>query len=267
MTQTELLVEQLKAAKAQRDCATVTIVTAEGSTPRSSGKMLVFPDGQSLGTIGGGQVEKLAREDAIAALQAGCNAYKQYQLRSDGIGMTCGGSVSVLIEVFAAQPRLVMCGAGHVGGALIRMAQLCGFSVTLLDTRPDEYIQDKIDMADRYVHAESFGEGMRELDIAPGAYFVIATFGHAGDGEALQAALRKEPAYVGMVGSKNKVGALFDTLRAHGVTEEALRSVYTPVGLDIGSHTPEEISLAVMAEIMMAKNGGTGKHLRDCDHK
>ncbi len=269
MTQQELLYEQLHADKAGKNYAVVTIIGAEGSTPRSSGKMLVFADGKTIGTIGGGRVERLAGEDALRAIHSGTNMCREYSLTptQDGIGMTCGGDVRVFIEVYLTRPQLVMCGAGHVGGALIKLAQFCGFEVTLLDTRPDEYIQDKIDLADHYVHAEDFHTGLMALELAPGAYITIATFGHAGDGDALEAALQKQAAYIGMVGSKGKVDALFANLREKGFSQAQFDSVYTPVGLDIGSETPEEIALSIMAEIMMLKKGGSARHLRDCEHK
>lgn len=269
MTQQEILAEQLRAQEAHRNYATVTIIGAKGSTPRSSGKMLVYDNGASFGTIGGGRVERLAAEDAVKCIAEGKNACKEYLLTEDpgGIGMACGGDVSVFIEVCLSKPRLIQCGAGHVGGALIRLAKFCGFDVTLLDTRPVEYIQDKIDLADSFVHAEDFYKGTLELPAAPGAYYVIATFGHAGDREALEAALQKKAAYIGMVGSQKKVGELFDYLRGKGFSQQELDAVYTPIGLDIGSETPEEIALAIMAEIMLVKNGGSSKHLRECPVK
>ncbi|MDO5111334.1 MAG: XdhC/CoxI family protein [Clostridia bacterium] len=269
MTQQDILIEQLKAGKSKRNYAVVTIIKAEGSTPRESGKMLVFADGKTVGTVGGGRVERLATADAVSCIAQGGNACKEYTLLEEGtgIGMSCGGNVTVFIEVYRVKPQLVMCGAGHVGGALIQLAQFCGYDVTLVDTRPDEYIQDKIDLADVFVHVEDFYQGVKELNVPDGCCFVIATFGHAHDGEALEAALGKNASYVGMVGSKRKVGTLFAGLLEKGFTQEQLDSVYTPIGLDIGSETPEEIALAVMAEIMKVKKGSTAKHLRDCDHK
>jgi len=266
MTQQDLLLAQAEAVKAGRDHALITIIAAEGSTPRSSGKMLVFADGECLGTIGGGRVERLAAQDAQKAMRNGGNLRRAYALteEQEGIGMACGGSVEVFIETFAARPQLIMCGAGHVGGALIRLAQFCGFEVTLLDTRDEAYIRDKIELADRFVHAENFRDGLLSLPLRPGACIVIATFGHAGDGEALDAALQKEAAYVGMIGSRSKVQNVFASMAARGHSRAAVEKVYTPIGLDIGSETPEEIALAVMAEVMMVKKGGSGKPLRDC---
>ncbi|MDD4076158.1 MAG: XdhC/CoxI family protein [Eubacteriales bacterium] len=269
MTQQEILIEQLKAGKSKKNYAVATIIKAEGSTPRESGKMLVFADGKTIGTVGGGRVERMAAADAVACIASGANACKEYTLLEEGsgIGMSCGGNVTMFIEVYRVKPQLIMCGAGHVGGALIKLAQFCGYDVTLVDTRPDEYIQDKIELADTFVHVEDFYQGVKELDVPEGCCFVIATFGHAYDGEALEAALSKNASYVGMVGSKRKVGTLFASLREKGFTKEQLDNVYTPIGLDIGSETPEEIALSVMAEIMQLKKGSSAKHLRDCDHK
>lgn len=258
--------EQLKAHEARRSHAVVTIIESDGSTPRSSGKMLVYEDGTSFGTVGGGAVELLAKRDAQECIRSNTNAVKHYNLECEAsdTGMTCGGNLRVLIEAYNAKPLLVMCGAGHVGGSLIRVAKLVGFDVLLIDSRPVELIRDKIELADRFLPVEHFGQGILDADIAPGAYYVIATFGHSHDGEALEAALQKQGAYVGMIGSRTKVAALFDKLHGKGVSDEQLAQVYTPIGLDIGGETPEEISISIISEILMVKNGRSGRHLADC---
>lgn len=257
--------EQLKAHEARKSHAVVTILEADGSTPRSHGKMLVYADGSTVGTVGGGAVELLAKRDAQECIRSRTNAVKHYDLESEAsnTGMTCGGKMSVLIESYSAKPLLVMCGAGHVGGSLIRVAKLTGFEVLLIDSRPTELIRDKIELADRFLPVKHFGQGIREAEIDADAYYVIATFGHSHDGEALEAVLQKQSAYVGMIGSRIKVAALFDGLRAKGVREEQLRRVYTPIGLDIGGETPEEISISIMSEILAVKNGRSGRHLAE----
>ncbi len=264
-----ILVEQLRADRQKQNYALVTVIRADGSTPRHSGsKMLVFSDGRILGTIGGGAIEKRAIEDAVECIKNNANAFNDYTLTTDQqLGMACGGDMSVFIEVYCHKPQLVMCGAGHVGGALIKLAQMLNFEVTLVDTRAPELIQDKIDMADKFVPCETFESGIENLDVGDGAFYVIATFGHAPDGEALGAALKKNGAYVGMIGSHSKIGIQYDKLRAKGVSEETLATVYSPIGLDIGTETPEEIALAIMAEIFQVKSGRTGKHLKDLTSK
>ena len=124
MNAIDIVKEQAAAYDAGKSFAVVTIVQSDGSTPRSSGKMIVYPDGSSKGTVGGGAVELLAIRDAQKCIQSSENAFKSYDLTSPSsdTGMTCGGHVSVLIEVFIPRPLLVMCGAGHVGGCMLKLA-------------------------------------------------------------------------------------------------------------------------------------------------
>lgn len=259
----DIFTEELEARRARKSYAVVTIVESDGSTPRSSGKMMVFADGQIRGTVGGGALEMLARRDAADALRSGSNALRRYDLNGEtsNTGMTCGGSMTVFIEVYRANPLLVMCGAGHVGGSLIRAARLAGFDVLLVDDRPEELIAENIALADRFLPVKDFEADLKSATIEPGAFYVIATHGHAHDGAALAAALTKEGAYVGMIGSRKKIGALFARLRERGFTDEQLSAVYTPIGLDLGGETPGEISISIISEILMVKNGRTGGHL------
>lgn len=262
MDSLELLRAQLRAFEEGRAHALITIVEVDGSTPRASGKMLVYEDGTSLGTIGGGEVELLAGRDALSAISSGQNLCRSYDLSTPGIGMTCGGHVRVLIEPFKARPLLVMCGAGHVGGKVLQLAGFLGFDTLLLDDRDETQISDKIQLAHRFVPVRDFARELLALDIAPGAYYVIATHGHTFDGDALTAALQKRAAYVGMIGSRKKIAALFAELEKKGVARAALDTVYTPIGLDLGGETPEEIALAILAEILAVKNGRKGGSLR-----
>lgn len=259
----DLLTEELEARRARKSYAVATIIQSDGSTPRSSGKMLVYPDGQSKGTVGGGAMELLVRRDAVAAIQSGCNALRHYDLNgeSSDTGMTCGGSMSVFLEVYQARPLLVMCGAGHVGGSLIQAARLAGFEVLLVDNRPREQIAPVIALADRFLPVQDFEADLKAAPIEAGAFYVIATYGHSHDGAALAAALTKQGAYVGMIGSRKKVGALFARLEERGYSREQLAGVYTPIGLDIGGETPEEIAISIISEVLAVKNGRSGGHL------
>lgn len=264
MNSIDIVREQAAAYDAGRSFAVVTIAQSDGSTPRSSGKMIVYPDGSSKGTVGGGAVELLAIRDAQKCIQLGENAFKSYDLTSPAsdTGMTCGGHVSVLIEAFIPRPLLVMCGAGHIGGCMLKLAEFMGFDAMLIDDRPEEAIADKTALANRFVRVKDFEGEITAMDIPEGAYFVIATHGHACDGEALSGALRKNAAYIGMIGSSRKVAALFDRLRAKGISDQQLDTVYTPVGLDIGGEAPEEIAVAIMAEIQSVRYGKSADHMK-----
>ena len=196
MNAIDIVKEQAAAYDAGKSFAVVTIVQSDGSTPRSSGKMIVYPDGSSKGTVGGGAVELLAIRDAQKCIQSSENAFKSYDLTSPSsdTGMTCGGRVSVLIEVFIPRPLLVMCGAGHVGGCMLKLAEFVGFDTILIDDRPEDAIADKIETASRFVGVKDFEGEISAMNIPAGAYFVIATHGHACDGEALAGALGKNAA-------------------------------------------------------------------------
>ena len=265
MDEKSMLLEQLSAQEQGKAYAVVTLIKAEGSTPRSSGKMLVYSDGSISGTIGGGQAERRAILDALRCMEKRENAFLEYDITEENKvhGMLCGGKVSVYVEVCAQKPQFIMCGAGHVGGALIPLAKTAGFEVTLLDSRPQEAIQDKIIAAHRFIPVEDFGRGIAELNVSPGAFFVIATFGHLQDGEALYSALQKQAAYIGMIGSRSKVGKLFDTITERGISADRLADVYSPVGLDIGGETPEEVAISIMAEVLMVKYNKSGRHMRE----
>ena len=263
MERFDCLREELEARQARKSYAVVTIVQTDGSTPRSSGKMLVYEDGSSRGTVGGGAIEQLARQDAAAAIRRGANTLRSYDLKGErsGTGMTCGGRMTVFIEVCRAAPLLVVCGAGHVGSSLIRAAKPVGFDILLVDDRPEESIAEAVALAGRFLPVKDYEAELKACPIEPGAFYVIATHGHACDEDALAAALTKEGAYVGMLGSRKKIGALFARMRDRGFTDEQLSAVYTPIGLDLGGETPEEIAVSILSEILMVKYGRGGGHL------
>ncbi|CAK7002626.1 MAG: hypothetical protein EUB_00127 [Eubacterium sp.] len=262
MNPKKLLEEQLKLEEAGRPYAVITIIRANGAVPRKSGKMLVTADGNSIGTIGGGSSELLAIQDAQACIRYGENAVKDYVLNSEN-GMVCGGDFSVFIEIENPRPRLLLCGAGHVGTALMKAAHLAGFDITLVDTRAEDQIGDAILLADTYVPVEDFYKGIMALTIPAGAFIVITTYGHRFDKEALAAALTKKAAYLGMIGSRKKIAAVYEKLRSEGFTHEQLEAVYAPIGMDIGGETPEEIAISIVAEMLAVKYKRSGAHLKD----
>lgn len=261
----DIVKEQAAALEAGKSFATVTIAQADGSAPRSVGKMLVYPDGTTSGTIGGGSVELLAIRDAQKCLETGENAFKHYDLSSPTLqaGMICGGNIDVLIEVYTARPLLVLCGGGHVGFGVLTLARFLGYETWLLDDRPQEAIAQSIALCDRFIPVKDFEKELLELPIPANAYAVISTHGHAMDGEALYAMLHHDTAYVGMIGSRKKIAALFAKLEAKGITKEQLAAVYTPIGLNIGGETPQEIALAIMGEIQSIRYGKSHPHCRE----
>lgn len=260
-----ILEAQLTLEQQHKSYAVVTIVSASGSTPREQGKMLVDDSGYVAGTIGGGEAEYLAINDAKEYIRRGINNVKTYNLLGEqsDTGMTCGGTITVLFEVYAQKPTLVMIGAGHVGTAVLSFARLLGYETVLIDDRSEADTAKAIALADTYTHTSDYFSDILALDVPAGAYYVIATHGHSFDGIALAGVLKKDSGYVGMIGSRNKINGVFDRLLSDGYSREELDKVYTPIGLELGGETPEEIALSIMSEIQQIRCGGSGKHMRD----
>ena len=212
-------------------------------------------------TIGGGAGEQLARRDALSLLAEGNNAVRHYELDSplSAEGKACGGSLTVFIESCrSARPQLIMVGGGHVGLALLRAARLAGFATTLLDTRGEDQIGSAIAAADHFIPLENFGPALAEVPLPAGAYYVVATFSHATDGEALGGVLHhRDAAYTGMIGSSRKIAAIREKLLAQGITPAQLAAVHAPIGLSLGGETPEEIAVSILAELLMTRYGKT----------
>lgn len=256
MENMKLLQAQMRAYEENIPYAMVTIVSASGST-RSKGKMLVYESGDVLGSVGGGAIEQLAIRDAKAAIASGEGGLRAYELDNQAAkdGVICSGSMQVLIEPYGVRPTLVLCGAGHVNMAVMPVAKNLGFRIILVDNRPESLIANAIAMADQFVPVTNFEEGIKVLDVAPGAYYVLAGPNHASDGSALAGVLTKNGKYVGMIGGAPKIKSIFSKLKDRGYTQEQLDAVHTPIGLDISNERPEEIAISIMAEILMVKNG------------
>ncbi len=250
----ELLRSQLDAQRAGETYAVVTIAEASGSVPRKNGKLLIFSDGRTLGTVGGGPAERMAKQDALAAMDAGENRFLHYDFPSPD-GSMCSGRLSVLIEVFQPKPLLAIFGGGHVGTSLLRLAKPAGFRVLLLDDRPETEIPEAVRLADRFVRVQNVEQDILAAQIPAGAFFVLCGHDHAVDGEALAAALQKSPRYIGMLASRRKIASLFSKLEARGFSHEALEFVHTPIGLDLGGETPQELAVGILAQLLLVKNG------------
>jgi xanthine dehydrogenase accessory factor len=262
MTENELLRLALAAREEGRNHATITIVSTSGSSPRKNGKLLVFDSGETYGTIGGGAIERVAIEHALVCIRRGKGDYIEYDLAKGDVRMACGGNMALLTEIFRARPKLVICGAGHVGLALASMARPAGFDICFFDDRERAALPGEVSDEDSYTRTESFAKGLADANLPKGAYYVIVTHGHACDAEALEVVLPKQAAYIGMIGSKNKIRTVYQTLIARGVAREDLKKVYSPIGLDIGGETPEEIALAILAEMIGVRYGRSCGHLR-----
>jgi xanthine dehydrogenase accessory factor len=239
------------------DVALVTIVRTRGSTPQRVGaKMLVYPDGRTVGTIGGGCYEHDALGKAREALAARRPVLAEYVLSDDvaqETGLICGGQMEVFIEPLQPTPRLLIVGAGHVGFQLARVAGGLGFRVQVIDDREKYASAERFPGAD--VVVDDIPGWLSRAEIPPSAFVVVVTRGHRHDLDALRALAPRELGYLGLIGSRAKVARLFEALAAEGVPDEALARVHAPIGLDIGAVTPAEIAVAIAAELVAVRYG------------
>jgi xanthine dehydrogenase accessory factor len=177
----------------------------------------------------------------------------------------CGGTLLVYIEPVLVDPQLVILGAGHVGRAVARLARFTGFRVTVADDRPEHANRDAVPDAHEIVVHE-FASMFDRLPVDRNTYLLIATRGHNHDLDAVKAALRTDAGYVGLLGSKRKKGLLLNALREAGFPQADIGRVIIPVGLPIGSVTPEEIAVSIMAQIIQHRreHAPTGVGGRSC---
>lgn len=239
----------------------VTVVRASGSTPRTTGaRMLVRSDGTSVGTIGGGAFEAVAVGDAeeLLARRGERTAFKRYTFTEQGehaLGMACGGSAEILLEVVEAGELLVVFGAGHVGCALARAAAAVGFRPALVDDRPAACdAAERLGLGEVHRCDPDWSLGVPEID--EGAYVAVLTRCHRTDRLALRHALGRPARYVGLIGSRRKREVIFRELRDEdGIAQENLRRVRCPIGLPLGGETPEEIAVSIVAELLQVRHG------------
>ena len=240
------------------EVALVTIVSSTGSTPQRVGaKMLVYNDGRTVGTIGGGCYENEAFWKAREAIKTRKPQTVRYELNDDfaqETGLVCGGQMEVFIEPVEAAPEVYVFGAGHVGYFVAKMAHEVGFKVHVVDDR------------EKFASAERFGAGIDVIvddiptwlaahPLPATSYAVIVTRGHRHDLDALRALAAQNLRYVGLIGSRAKVKRIYDALREEGLSPDALRRVHAPIGLDIGAISPQEIAVSILAELIAVKHG------------
>ena len=241
------------------EVALITIVASNGSTPQRIGaKMLVFADGRTVGTIGGGCYEHDALGKAREALRTRKAITAKYDLNDDfaeETGLVCGGQMEVFIEPLEAPPALYIFGAGHVGYYLARIASEAGFEIHVVDDRAAFANRERFPFAASVI-VDDIPGWLAQASIPPSAYAVVVTRGHRHDLDALAALAPRDLRYLGLIGSRAKVARIYDQVLGDGrVSIEHLSRVHAPIGLDIGAVTPQEIAVSIAAELVAIRRG------------
>jgi xanthine dehydrogenase accessory factor len=244
-----------------RAAVLATIVRDRGSVPRRSGtRMIIFPDGQTEGTIGGGEMEARVVQEALQALQEHRPRLLQYTLSDPAGGDpgVCGGEIEVFVEPLAMRPTLVVVGGGHVGKAVAHLGRWLGFRLVVSDDRPEFCTPDAVPDADQYIQCE-LSDLPSRLPVNENTYLVLATRGVPVDVEGLPSLLSHAAAYIGIIGSRKRWETTRQELLARGVPEADLRRVTSPMGLELNAETPEEIAVSILAQIIQQRRQGTGE--------
>ncbi|HEX9385454.1 MAG TPA: XdhC/CoxI family protein [Anaerolineales bacterium] len=250
--------------KNNQSAALCTVVKSEGSTPRHVGsKMLVYPNGKFIGTVGGGELESRVIKAALASLNNGSAQNLSYTMAdpSRGDPGVCGGTVEVFVEPILPPAMIVVIGAGHVGKAVVHLAKWLGFRVAVSDDRAEFCNPESLPGADAYYPVE-MGKLTEHLKVNKQTYIVITSRGSAVDAAGLPNLLESDSAYIGVIGSRRRWLTTVKALKEKGVSEEKIAQVHSPMGLELNAETPEEIAVSIMGEILMIKDRGTGKQMK-----
>ena len=235
-----------------RAAVLVTVIGANGSAPRRTGaRMLVYPDETIVGTVGGGAFEYKLIEVAMEVFRTGHAQRYSVHLTRD-LGMCCGGAMEAFVEPLEVNDQLFVYGAGHVGRALANVAVGLGFSVTMIDDRPDwihwEERPEDVEIIDRDPIL-----AVKQLDCNLRSFHLVTTHSHHMDQLLIEQLLQRDVGWIGMIGSSTKRARFNVRLKAAGIDEQRFSKVSSPVGLDIGAQTPEEIAISIAAELIRVR--------------
>jgi len=226
--------------------------------------MLVYPDGKFIGTVGGGELENRVLKAALESIKNGHAETLSYTMAdpSRGDPGVCGGTVEVFVEPILPPAMVVVIGAGHVGKAVVHLAKWLGFNVAVSDDRTEFCTPESVPGADAY-YPVPMVELANQLKVTRQTYVVVTSRGSAIDAVGLPSLLEADAAYIGVIGSKRRWLTTVKALKEQGVSDESIRKVHSPIGLELNAETPEEIAVSIMAEILMVKDKGTGRMMKE----
>ncbi|MDH3220429.1 MAG: XdhC family protein [Gammaproteobacteria bacterium] len=243
--------------------AVATVIDVVGSTSAKTGaKALIDQHGQVVtGWVGGGCAESSACEAALRSIESGATDILEIDLDDEvlGAGMPCGGHMRVYIEPVIPKPSVWIMGHGEVAEYISRLADMMGFAVIVNDAMATH---DKFPDATRLIVDDI---DYSELTPVAGDFVVIATQ-HKGDHESMSRALKSDARYIALIASRKRSRLVMDYLRKKNFSEEDIKRVMAPCGLDIGARTPAEIALSVISEIVLVRREASGVRMRDTLH-
>ena len=240
----------------------IAVLITKVSGSDAGAKLLVLQTEASIGSLGDPELDSIVVKQA-AAFIASRDETRMFSVSEFAPEFPLERETSLLFEQIQPAPRLVVCGAGHVGASLAKLAAFTGYETTLIDDRAEFVKRDRFPEEQiQLVVAEEWSLAVRDaIGNGRGVSVAVVTRGHNEDEKCMQAVVRADPDYVGLIGSKRRTSIVIDRLRESGVTEDQLKKIHAPIGLDIGAVSPEEVALAIMAEIVAVRRGGSGAPL------
>lgn len=241
----------------------VAVLVTRISGPGTPGaKLLILETGAVIGALGDAQLD-LVVQDHAARFFSSRDETRIFAVSELAPDFPAAREISLLFERLQTAPRLVICGAGHVGASLARLASFAGYQTTLIDDRADFLKRDRFpEKQIELVAAGDWGSALRAaIGNGRGVSVAVVTRGHNEDEQCMHVVMSTRPDYVGLIGSKRRTSIVIDRLREAGVSDEQLRNIHAPIGLDIGAVSPEEVALAIMAEVVAERRGGNGEPL------
>lgn len=230
--------------------------------PHTGAKLLVDRDGRAIGSLGDADLDRVVARDAAGALAEGVTVIRHYGEH----GEARESAVSVLVESFAPPPQMLVFGAVDFTRSLVRVAKTLGYRVTVCDAREVFATRQRFPEADEVV--VEWPHRLLErvgADLGPRDAVCVLTHDHKFDVPAVLAALRTDVGYIGAMGSRRTHAEREARLRAEGATDDDLRRLMSPIGLDIGARTPDETAVSICAEIIAVRTGRPAPSLRDGD--
>jgi xanthine dehydrogenase accessory factor len=241
---------------------TALLVTKLSGPGTGGAKLLILEHRGAIGSLGDSELDRIVVSQAARFLTSR-DETRMFSVSEFAPELPFAGETRLLFERLQPLPRVVICGAGHVGASLARLAAFAGYQTTLIDDREEflkreRFPEEQIEL----VVAADWGAAVRDaIGNGRGVSVAVVTRGHNEDEKCMHAVVRANPDYVGLIGSKRRTSIVIERLREAGASEDQLRNIRAPIGLDIGAVSPEEVALAIMAEIVAERRGGSGGSL------
>lgn len=237
-------ISMILAHLAQRKVFCLATIVDSGNPQIPVGrKAIIWPDGKMEETFWSPRFDEALRDLAVKALA---------ERESDTVEVA--DKVYAFFDILSPDVKLLICGAGHIAMPLARFAREVGFTVTVLDDRSDFAHPSRFPGCE--VIAEDCAPALRNMPLGPSSHAVVITRGHEHDSDCLMEILPKETAYVGLIGSRRRIRFVLEELVRKGISRERCEEVFTPIGLPIGSESPEEIALSIVSELVCVRRRG-----------